>query len=307
MLHFTTPSLERFSALAPDPEADLERLRQNLDRGSVRLKHLVVATTGDGTDVGRIGLYTHPDGSTVAFAQRVDPDRIDLLDVHGALFDGIEAAARSTGLSRIEITVVDADDPGAEAKRAALRSRGWEIDGDRLELEAEPVAGAFGPEIQEIDPSDPAVVRVMAAAMAASLDHHDQTQIAALGPQAAATGYRDMMANGPHPVPWLAHRRTDGGGGSGVAGALGEIVGVAAIQAYPTDWSLGYLAVDPRARRAGVGTALARAMLAATAAAGVPLATASVDTANPRIRGTLEKAAFTVRSARSDFVLPLDG
>lgn len=311
MLHFTTPSPERFSALAPDPAEDLARLRRNLARGTVRPDHLVLATTGDGTDLGRVGLYTHPDGVTVAYAERLAPDGIDVADAYGVLFDGIVAAARSTALARIEVTVLDADEPAPEVKRAALATRGWEIDGDRLELEAGAEAaatadrhGAGRNRIVEIDPSDPRVVRVMAAAMADSLDHHDQTQVARLGPDGAATAYRGMMADGSPSTPWLAHRAPAPHHGTDEAG---DVVGVAAIQPYPTDWSLGYLAVDPRAHRAGVGTALARAMLAATATAGVPLATASVDTANPRIRGTLEQAGFTVRSARTDFVLRLEG
>lgn len=62
----------------------------------------------------------------------------------------------------------------------------------------------------------------------------------------------------------------------------------------------------PAARRSGVGTALARSMLAATAGAGIELATASVAVQNHPIRGTLEKVGFTVRSARADFVRRLD-
>lgn len=306
MLHFTTPSPERFSALAPDPAEDLKRLRRHLVRGTVRPEHLVVATTDDGTDLGRLGLYTHPDSVTVAYAQRIVPDGTNLADIYGALFDGIASAARSTALALVEVTVVDADESAPEVKRAALTTRGWEIDGDRLELEAGTVPGATSEarpdgrdEIVDIDPFDPRVVRVMAAAMSDSLDHYDRTQVALLGPEAAATAYRDMMTEGSPTVPWLAHRASSPSHGTG------DIVGIAAIQAFPTDWSLGYLAVDPQARKAGVGTALVCALLGATAAAGVPLATASVDTANPRIRGTLEKAGFSVRSARTDFVLRL--
>lgn len=317
MLHFTTPSPERFSALAPDPAEDLERLRRNLARGTVRPEHLVVATSGDGADLGRLGLYTHPDGVTVAYAQRLVPDGADLSEIYGALFDGIATAARSTALARVDVTVVDADEPAPAVKRAVLATRGWEIDGDRLELEAGTAPDAKAgtrqdgwDAIVDIDPFDPRVIRVMAAAMADSLDHHDRTQVAMLGPEAAAAAYRDMMADGSPTVPWLAHRSSGPGHGSGgtdgEADGAGDVVGIAAIQAFPTDWSLGYLAVDPQARRTGVGTALARAMLSATAAAGVPLATASVDTANPRIRGTLEKVGFTVRSARTDFVLRLE-
>ncbi|MEV4902335.1 GNAT family N-acetyltransferase [Citricoccus sp. NPDC055426] len=319
MLHVITPSPERFSALAPDPEEDLERLRRNLVRGTVRPEHLIVAATGDGADLGRVGLYTHPDGVTVAYAQRLasggtdlagtDLAGIDLAEIYGVLLDGIASSARSTALARVEVTVVDADEPDPEVKRAVLAARGWQIDGDRLELQAETGAttdarGDGRDRIVEIDPFDPRVVQVMAAAMADSLDHHDRTQVARLGPEAAAAAHRDMMTEGPASVPWLAHRGSAPGPG---ADEIDSIVGIAAIQAYPTDWSLGYLAVDPRARRAGIGTALARSMLAATGASGVRLATSSVDTANPRIRGTLGKAGFTVRSAHTDFVLHLEG
>ncbi len=53
----------------------------------------------------------------------------------------------------------------------------------------------------------------------------------------------------------------------------------------------------------GVGTTLATSVLGAAAAAAAPLVTASVAVSNVPIRRTLEHVGFTVRSARSDFVL----
>ncbi|MFL4473601.1 hypothetical protein ACIPVK_06360 [Paeniglutamicibacter sp. MACA_103] len=312
ILHFSTATPERFSALAPDPIIDLERLRHNLERGAVRPEHLVLARDADGVDVGRVGLYTHPDGTTVAYAFRLNPLWPDPAELYGVLFDGVARAARATGLQRVEVSVVDRQDPEPEAKRAALLARGWVVDSDRLELEATTegrlvpgdipgrapadLPGADNGEgrVIEIDPADREVVRVMAAAMGNSLDDYDRTRVAELGAQRAAIAYRDMMAEGPRRVPWLAHRDRSG------------INGIAAIQRYPTDWSLGYLAVVPGARRAGVGVSLASAMLAATARAGVRLATASVARANEPILRTLQKAGFHLASPRTDFVLHQD-
>jgi ribosomal protein S18 acetylase RimI-like enzyme len=202
-------------------------------------------------------------------------------------------------VAAVEVSVTDAQDRGPDAKRAALRSHNWMVDADLLQLEAS-TEGLVVPEVDigqggiiEIDASDPEVVRVMAAAMTDSLDGYDRDRVAALGAEQAAQGYRDMKADGPTQVPWLAHR------------GPGGIDGIAAIQPYPTDWALGYLGVAPQARRTGVGTRLARAMLTATARAGVPAATANVATANVRIRGTLDRVGFRVTSPRTDFVLRL--
>ncbi|OIH83465.1 hypothetical protein BLJ79_15440 [Arthrobacter sp. UCD-GKA] len=312
ILHFSTASPERFSSLAPDRGADLERLTHNIERGSVKARHLVVASDEDGVDVGRAGLFTHPDGTTVAYAFQFGPGWTDAEELYRVLLDGLAHAARATGLRRAEVSVIDRRDPAPEAKRAALQSLGWVVDSDRLELEAGtegrslPVdARGTGPaarpgadpresRIIEIDPTDEDVVRVMAAAMGNSLDDYDRTRVAEVGAQQAAIAYRDMMADRQVMVPWLAHRDRSG------------ISGIAAIQAYPADWNLGYLAVLPEARRTGVGARLASAVLAATAQAGVPLVTASVARANPPILRTLRKAGFRIASARTDFVLQLD-
>ncbi len=119
--------------------------------------------------------------------------------------------------------------------------------------------------------------------------------MAALVPVAAATAYRDMMADTDSPVPWPAHRGPDG------------IDGVAAVMVFPEDWCLGYLGVTPDARRSGVGAGLARAMLSAATEAGAAQATASVAVSNVPIRRTLEPVGFTVRSPRTDFVLRVAG
>ncbi|WP_154792717.1 GNAT family N-acetyltransferase [Occultella kanbiaonis] len=295
MTRIETATPERFSALAPDPTADLDRLRRNLAGGSVRPEHLLVVTDPSvGTDVARVGIFTHEDGASLTYAFQIVPGRSDAERIYGVLFDGVAGAARSSGLGRVLATVVDADEGEPRAKRAALAAAGWEVDEDRLELEATPSASLRGDGIVEIDPSDPEVVAVMAAAMAQSLDGYDQDQVAALGPTAAAAAYRDMMAR-PDGPPWLAHRGPDG------------LDGVVAIMAFPEHWCLGYLGVVPGARRRGVGTALTNAMLTATAAAGVPSATASVAVGNAPIRATLTGAGFAVRSPRTDFVLRTSG
>ncbi|MBZ2198191.1 GNAT family N-acetyltransferase [Occultella gossypii] len=295
MIRIETATPERFSALAPEPTADLDRLQRNLARGSVRPEHLLVAMdAADDTDMARVGIFTHEDGASLAYAFQIVPGRSDLERVYGVLFDGVAAAARSSGLGRVLVTVVDADEGAPRAKRAALAAAGWAVDDDRLELEVPPSASVRGDGIAEIDPSDPEVVAVMAAAMAQSLDGYDRDQVAALGATIAAVVYRDMMAR-PDGPPWLAHRGPDG------------LDGVVAIMAFPEDWCLGYLGVAPSARRRGVGTALASAMLAATATAGVPSATASVAVGNEPIRATLAGVGFAVRSARTDFVLSITG
>lgn len=292
MVHLSTATPERFSALADNPVQELERLRNNLARGAVRPEHLVVASDDD-VDVARLGLYTHEDGTTVTYADRLDPTRPDVEQVYATLLDGIARAARSTGLARVHATVVDRDEPVPQVKRAALLAAGWELDGDRLELAAPAARRARTSDIVEVDPGRPEVVAVMAAAMVESLDDHDREQVATLGAEAAAASYRDMMADPDASVPWLAHRGPEG------------IDAIAAIMVFPDDWCLGYLGVAPAARRGGVGTALGRAMLSATADAGVALATASVAVANHPIRRTLEKVGFTIHSPRTDFLLRL--
>jgi ribosomal protein S18 acetylase RimI-like enzyme len=292
MVDLTPATPERFSALAPDPAADLERLQRALSRGTLRPEHLLVVS-GGGVDVARAALATLEDGTTLAHAFRLDAGRLDAEGIYRVLLDGLAGAARSSGLTRVHTTVVDADEPEPHAKRAALAAAGWELDGDRLELHAQTVRHPRPDDVVEIDPADPAVVAVMAAAMAESLDDYDRDQVAALGADAAAAGYRDMMVGGGAATPWLAHRGSEG------------VDGIVAIGVYPRDWSLSYLGVAPTARRRGVGGALARAMLSAAAEAGMPTATASAAVANPPIRATLERVGFTVRSPRTDFVLHL--
>ncbi|MEE6286602.1 hypothetical protein V2J52_02915 [Georgenia sp. MJ173] len=294
MVHLSTATPERFSELAPDPAADLARLQGHLARGSVRPAHLMVADI-DGTDVARVTIISLPGGTNLAHAFQVPPDRSDIEGVYRVLLDGVAEAARSAGLATVETTVVDADEPAPRQKRAALVAAGWSPDGDRLELTAQPVVTARPDDVVEVDPSDPRVVTVIAAAMAESLDDYDRDQVAALGARDAAVAYRDMMSGGALSVPWLAHLGPEG------------LDGIAAIQPYPDDWCLGYLGVAPVARRRGVGVALSRAMLAATSAAGVGEATASVAVANDPIRVTLERVGFTLRSPRTDFVLQVAG
>lgn len=292
MVHLSVATPERFSTLASEPAGDLERLQRSLSRGAIRPEHLLVVSD-DGVDVARAALVTLEDGTTLAHAFRLGAGRRDVGEVYRVLLDGLAGAARSAGLTRIHTTVVDADEPAPEDRRSALVAAGWELDGDRLELHAQTGVHPRPDDVVEIDPADPAVVTVMAAAMAESLDDYDRDQVAALGAEAAAAGYRDMMVGGGARVPWLAHRGPQG------------VDGIVAIGAYPQDWSLSYLGVAPTARRRGVGVALVRAMLSAAAEAGMPTATASVAVGNAPIRATLERVGFTVRSPRTDFVLGL--
>lgn len=295
MTHVHPVVPERFSTLAPDPTADLAGMQRLLSRGALRPEHLLVATDGE-DDVARVAMVSQPDGTVLAVAFDIRPGRTDAVELYGFLLEGVRQAARSAGTTTVHATVVDREEIFAQERREALSRAGWQPEGERLELGATPVRHPDGEGIVEIDPSRPEVVSVMSASMAASLDDYDRDQVAALGPEGAAAVYRDMMVGGRHaPVPWIAHRGPD------------RIDGVAAIQVYPQDWNLGYLGVAPHARRAGVGAALARAMLTATAAAGVSLATASVAVANAPIRSTLERAGFMVRSPRTDFVLRVDG
>lgn len=291
MAHLSVASPERFCDLDSDPARALGRLRGQLARGAVRPEHLLVASD-DEADVGRVCLYALQEGITLAHALSVTPGRGDTQEAYRVLLDGVADLARVAGLDSVCTTVVDEDEREPRHKRAALATAGWEPDGDRLELEAPTRVSPRPAAIVELDPSDPAVVGVMAQAMADSLDDYDREQVAALGPERAAVAYRDTMV-GDDPVPWLAHRGDRG------------IDAVAAIMAYPEDWCLGYLGVVPAARRRGVGAALAEAMLSSAAEAGSAVATASVAVANGPVRATLERVGFTVCSTRTDFVLRL--
>lgn len=157
MVHLSTATPERFSGLAPDPAHDLERLRRNLDRGSVRPEHLLVVPDDDG-DLARLGLFTHPDGTTVTYADQVAADRPDLDRVYRTLLDGVARAARATGLTHVHATVVDRDEPAPRHKRAALAATGWGVDDDRLELEARPTRHHSVDGVVEVDPGRPEVV-----------------------------------------------------------------------------------------------------------------------------------------------------
>lgn len=291
MLELFQPDLDRFVSLNPEPALDQERLTGLIDRGSVTLDHLRMVREGT-TDVGRVGLVTHADGAVTTFGWIVDHDHPEVESAYRLLFRGLAEAASADGIARILTTVVTRDEPSADAKRSALSANGWQGDGERLELEILVDSAEFSSEVEEISPRDPEVIRLMAAAMSESLDEYDQHQVEALGPEAAAIGYRDMMIM-DEDFPWLVHR-----GPSGVDG-------VAAIEPFDNEWCLGYLGVDPASRGNGVGTALARAMVTATAKAGVPRATASVAVDNPPIRKVLERIGFTVWSSRFDYVLEL--
>jgi len=291
VLELSQPDLERFVSLNPEPALDQERLARLIDRGSVSVDHLRMV--GDGTtDVGRVGLVTHADGAVTTFGWIIDHDHPEVEAAYRLLFRGIADAASADGIARILTTVITRDEPSADAKRAALTANGWTGDGERLEMEIVVEPGDIVTEVEEISPRDPEVIRLMAASMSESLDEYDQHQVEALGPEAAAIGYRDMMII-EDGFPWLAHR------------GPGGIDGVAAIEPLGTEWCLGYLGVDPSARGNGVGTALARAMVTATAKAGVPRATASVSVENPPIQTVLSRIGFTVWSSRFDYVLEL--
>lgn len=291
VLELSQPDLERFVSLNPEPVLDQERLARLIDRGSVSVDHLRMV--GDGTtDVGRVGLVTHADGAVTTFGWIIDHDHPEVEAAYRLLFRGIADAASADGIARILTTVITRDEPSADAKRAALTANGWTGDGERLEMEIVVEPGDIVTEVEEISPRDPEVIRLMAASMSESLDEYDQHQVEALGPEAAAIGYRDMMII-EDGFPWLAHR------------GPGGIDGVAAIEPLGTEWCLGYLGVDPSARGNGVGTALARAMVTATAKAGVPRATASVSVENPPIQTVLSRIGFTVWSSRFDYVLEL--
>ncbi|MGC5616358.1 GNAT family N-acetyltransferase [Georgenia sp. Z1491] len=292
-LRVTTSSPHRFSRLGPDPEADLARVRRVIDSGRVTPDDLFVVTD-DAADVGRAFLMTLEDGTRVMQAVRLDAAHPDVVELVRLLLDAVAARATATGAVRVHAVVTD-DDSAPDARRTALAAAGWLPDGDRLELSAVPVLRDLPAGVVEVDPSDPAVLEVLGAAMADSLDDYDRVQVAELGPVAAALAYRDMLASsGRRPVPWFGHST-----GSGLDG-------VAALEGFDTDWCLGYLGVVPAGRRRGVGAALTSAMLSATAQAEVPLATASVAVGNAPVRATLGRQGFTVRSRRADFVRYLD-
>ena len=292
MLHLSAATPERFSALAPNPTDDLERLLRHLARGAVIPEHLLVVADG-ADDVGRVGIITLPDGNVLAYAWQVISDG-DPFSIYQLLMKGVAEAGRFSDMTTIYTTVIDADQPHSEAMRVVLAASSWKVDGERLELETTPYETAPGEDVVEISPYETEVVEAMAAAMSDSLDDYDQGQVKALGATAAAKAYRDMMASVGEPLPWYAHQGSEG------------ITGVAAVQPYPGEWCLGYLGVIPTARRQGLGTALTRAMLSGAARAGVNLATASVAVANTPIRATLSKVGFETRSRRTDFALHLD-
>lgn len=135
----------------------------------------------------------------------------------------MESAARSTGLEQLNVSVIDTQDWRAEGKRAALRQRGWTAVEDRLELEIH-LPGATtdpsrsGPDhpegtVTEIDPSGLEVLRVVAAAMADSLDGYDRNQVAALGPQAAAAAAgMPLVTAGVAETNTLIRRTLEGAG-----------------------------------------------------------------------------------------------
>ncbi|MGC5627059.1 GNAT family N-acetyltransferase [Georgenia sp. Z1344] len=288
-LHATTASPERFARLDRDPDEDLARVRRVIAAGRVAPDDLVVVADDSG-DVGRAFLMTLEDGTRVAQAFRLVDTHPESIEVVRLLLDAVAARAAAGGADRVHAVVTD-DEPAPAARRAALAAAGWLPDGDRLELSALPAPGDLPPGVVEVDPTDNAVLDVLAAAMADSLDDYDRDQVAELGPAAAARAYRDMLvSSGNGTAPWLGH----------VAGS--DLKGVAALEGFDTDWCLGYLGVVPPARRRGVGAALTAAMLSQTARAEVPLATASVAVGNTPVRATLERRGFTVRTRRTDFV-----
>src|SRR5690606_4572035 len=151
MVHLTPATPERFSVLAPDPAADLERLERGLRRGTLRPEHLLVVSEG-GVDVARAALVTLEDGTTLAHWFQLEAGRRDAEAVYGVLLDGLAGAARSSGITRVHTSVVDADEPAPHDKRGALAAAGWELDGDRLELHARTVRQPRPDDVVEIDP-----------------------------------------------------------------------------------------------------------------------------------------------------------
>lgn len=303
MIHLIPATPERFSALAENPHEDLERLRANIESGRVDPAHLLIAS--ESGDVGRVGLYRAGDGTMLTYAwlarhahpgAETDPGAgAGAEAVYRVLAGGVADLVRRDRLAQVVTVVIDADADHPAARRRALRATGWVAEDDRLELQAPADKRPWAPGIEEISPREDAVTAVMSQAMSLSADTYDVEQVQAKGARRAAEAYRDMMADGGH--PWLAHRGVHG------------IDGIAAIQRYPsdqrypTDWCLGYLGVAPEARGQGVGTALATAMVSATAEAGIGGVTASVAVGNPAIRATLDGVGFTSRSPRTDFVI----
>lgn len=258
-------------------------------QGSLRPHHLYVASDG-GDDVGRVGLLSLEHDFYLAFGWRLRPASQEPHAIYSALSSELVGRSRQSGLPKIYASVIDHIALAPDQFRQALLDTGWVVDGERLEMRASPRPQEVGAGVESIAPSDPGVVEVMAHAMADSLDDYDQGQVASLGAEVAATSYRDEIFDPTNPLPWLGHRNS--------AGALD---GVAALQHYQGGWNLGYLGVDPPARRQGIGSALVAAFLDLAHENDADHVSASVNVANDRIRGTLNKLGFEVHSLRTDF------
>lgn len=206
-----------------------------------------------------------------------------------ALSTAVVDHARAAGLGKIYASVIDHVAVAPDRFRQALAETGWVPDGDRLEMRRPPAALGEAPGVERIDPFEPGVTAVVARAMSDSLDDYDQGQVALLGAERAAEIYREHMVDPNRPLPWLGHRAADG-----------SLDGIAAVQHYQGGWNLGYLGVDPSARRRGIGSALVSALLNLAHEYGVDHVSASVNVVNDRIRGTLDKHGFEVFSLRTD-------
>lgn len=290
MIHFSVAELDRFAALGTDSQKELSRLERLIDRGALNPEHTFVATEA-GRDVGRISLITLPDGLVKAYMWTSVIGGVDSAPIHDALISGVMEAARSAGIAEVETTIVDRDEQFPDDLRAAMSRHNWEVDSERLMLEIPARSRPHAAQIADVSPHDDAVVEVMALAMAESLDDYDRSQVAKLGPSAAASQYRDMMAQGASDQTWLIHWGDDGPNG------------IAAVLNFPDELCLGYLGVDPRHRQHGIGRKLTEALINRAQERGISVATASVAVGNKPIRATLEGVGFNVVSRRTDFLV----
>lgn len=297
MFHLAIASPERFCTFDAEPQQRLAALTNRIQDGSVDPRHLLVVGDDLGQDVARVRIVVHADGSAVAQSWFASGEDADVARCYSILVDGLARAAAASGLPRIVTSVVDAWMPSPDALARCLADHGWRLDEERLELVATPRRSTPSDEIAGIDPHDPDVTAVMAAAMADSLDGYDREQVARHGPADAAVRYRDMMLEGLPHQPWLVHRDAE----------RHIVDGIAAVANLGDEWDLAYLGVTPTARGRGVGRQLANAALSTAFGADATWVRASVAVENPPIRSVLTTTGFEVESRRSDFVLDLGG
>ncbi|QSB03955.1 GNAT family N-acetyltransferase [Natronoglycomyces albus] len=288
MIHLSVANLERFARLGNNPTLHLSRLQGHSERGSLLPEHVLVAHD-DERDLGRIAIVTYPDGATRLYLWDSPLDHPESAPVHRVLITGAIDRARAAGMTNLGTTIVDQDDTDPAGKRAALAEDGWLADSERLELQADTSSRPVAPEVVQTSPQDASITAVMAASMSHSLDDYDRNQVAELGAEKAAIGYRDMMTSGNSETPWLTYQGPNG------------CDGVAALMPLDDELCLGYLGVDPSARKQGIGGKLVNAMVDMAYKSGLSKATASVAVDNKPIRATLDAAGFTTRSKRTDF------